>query len=113
MAERRTGLAALPAGLLRPTTQPDTIPAEVPVDDQADAHEATDGQGGGSGAKPAKPRKKRVPVGGETRGRKLHLPDGIHDRLWLLARQRRVSVSAVAADILDKNLPRYRVERES
>ncbi len=102
-------MAALPAGLLRPTMQPETIPAEVATDDQAETNESRGGD-----AKPtAKTRKKRVPVGGETRGRKLHLPDGIHDRLWLLARQRRVSVSAVAADILDKNLPRYRVEREN
>lgn len=41
------------------------------------------------------------------------MPDGIHDRLWLLARQRRVSVSSVAAAILDKILPRFRVEREA
>jgi len=51
-------------------------------------------------------------VGGETKGRKIHLADSIHDRLWLLARQRRTTVSAVAADILDKNLPRFKVERE-
>ena len=107
-------MAALPAGLLRPTTQPETIPAEVSADPSDDAPDADHGQGRGvADAKTARPRKKRVPVGGETRGRKLHLPDGVHDRLWLLARQRRVSVSAVAADILDKNLPRYRVEREA
>lgn len=51
-------------------------------------------------------------IEGGTRGRKLHLSDAIHDRLWLLARQRRVSVSAVAAEILDKNLPHFRVECE-
>src|SRR4051794_15293780 len=114
MAERKTGMAALPAGLLRPTTPPETIPAEAAADDQADAIDAAEGQGGGPGGKPAtRTRKKRVPAGGETRGRKLNLPDAIHDRLWLLARQRRVSVSSIAADILDKNLPRYRVERES
>lgn len=63
-------------------------------------------------AKPVKrPRKKRVPPGGESRGRKLILPDDVHDRLWLLARQRRASVSSVAADILDKALPRFKVER--
>src|SRR4051794_30048372 len=113
MAERKTGMAAFPAGLLRPTTPPETIPAEAPADDQAESIDAAEGQGGGPGAKPARTRKKRTPAGGETRGRKLNLPDAIHDRLWLLARQRRVSVSSIAADILDKNLPRYRVEREA
>ncbi|MDB5876332.1 MAG: hypothetical protein JWQ07_5774 [Ramlibacter sp.] len=93
--------------------QPETIPAEAPADDQAEAAEASEGRGDSPKPTATKTRKKRVPVGGETRGRKLHLPDDIHDRLWLLARQRRVSVSAVAADILDKNLPRYRVERET
>jgi hypothetical protein len=44
--------------------------------------------------------------------KKIHLPDALHDRLWLMARQRKTTVSAVAADILDKNLPRFRVERE-
>jgi hypothetical protein len=36
----------------------------------------------------------------------------VHDRLWLLARQKRKSVSAVAAEILDRNLPRFTVQRE-
>jgi hypothetical protein len=29
----------------------------------------------------------------------------VHDRLWMLARQRRQSVSAVVNDLLDKSLP--------
>jgi hypothetical protein len=46
-------------------------------------------------------------------GRKLILPDPLHDRLWLLARQRRQSVSQVAAEILDRALPRFTVTREA
>jgi hypothetical protein len=34
------------------------------------------------------------------------------DRLWLLARHRCTTASAVANDILDKALPRFKVERE-
>ena len=45
-------------------------------------------------------------------GLKLTLPDDFHDRLWLLARQRKTSVSAVATEILDRNLPRFTVSRE-
>ncbi|MBV8315511.1 MAG: hypothetical protein JOZ53_11290, partial [Planctomycetaceae bacterium] len=44
--------------------------------------------------------------------RKLSLPADVHDRLWLYARQKRTTVSAVATEILDRNLPRFRVERE-
>jgi hypothetical protein len=40
------------------------------------------------------------------------LPDDVHDRLWLLARQRRTTVSTVAAEIPGRNLPRFKVERE-
>jgi hypothetical protein len=57
-------------------------------------------------------RRKRPVVSTKTTGRKLHLPDDVHDRLWLLARQRRTTVSTVAAEILDRNLPRFMVERE-
>jgi hypothetical protein len=107
MAERKTGLAPLPTGLLRPTTPPE--PAEL-------TEEPTAEEGRGDAAaesRPARARRKRPPVNGEkTRGRKLHLPDEIHDRLWLLARQKRTTVSAVATELLDKNLPRWRVERE-
>jgi hypothetical protein len=112
-SERKTGLGALPAGLLRPTTPPE--PAE-PADPGEDAGgDGAQGRGGASGeARAAAPRtrRKRPPVGGETRGRKLHLPDEIHDRLWLLARQRKATVSAVAAELLDRALPRFTVTRE-
>jgi hypothetical protein len=52
------------------------------------------------------------PSAGATRGRKLILPDEVHDRLWRVDRQRRQSVSTVVAEILDRALPRFRVERE-
>ena len=54
----------------------------------------------------------RPPAEGETRGRKLSLPDSIYDRLWLYAREKHTTVSAAATEILDTNLPRFRVERE-
>ena len=83
----------------------------------AEATEAAENQGRGEAASseskaPTRTRRKRQPVSSKTTGRKLHLPDDVHDRLWLLARQRRQSVSTVAAEILDRNLPRYRIERE-
>ena len=101
----------MPAGLLRPTVAPPGPPEGPP--DGADGPAAEDqGRGAAPDPKPARARRRRPPVSMETKGRKLHLPDDVHDRLWLLARQRRQSVSTVAAEILDRNLPRYRIERE-
>jgi hypothetical protein len=98
--------------MLRPPPEPAAIVETIaPADDASDAAEGQ-GRGGQPEAKSSRVRRKRPPAGGETRGRKLHLPDSIHDRLGLLARQRCQSVSAVAAEILDRNLPRFRVERE-
>jgi hypothetical protein len=55
----------------------------------------------------------RVHRGGGGRGRKLNLPDAVYDRLQLTAIQRRTTASAIAAEILDRNLPRLRIEREA
>jgi hypothetical protein len=114
MAERRNGLAPVPTGLFRPTT---AGAADGPADEPADAG---DEQGRGEHAPAAesrasapRPRRKRVPAGGETRGRKLSLPDAVYDRLQLLAIQRRTSASSIAAEILDRNLPRLRIERDA
>ena len=115
-------MAALPTGLLRPTRPPEaTLPPDpAAVDEEAagpaEAAESAEGQGRGEASAeskaPTRARRKRQPVSSKTTGRKLHLPDDVHDRLWLLARQRRQSVSTVAAEILDRNLPRYRIERD-
>ena len=112
-SERKTGLGSLPAGLLRPTTPLEPIEAPESSDGPDDADQA-EGQGRAGAPEPrtTRTRRRRPPAGGETKGRKLQLPDGIHDRLWLLARQKRTTVSAVAADILDRNLPRLRIERD-
>jgi hypothetical protein len=99
----------VPANLYRPAS------AE-PVDDPAIADES---EGRGDAAATAEPRavkstrRKRAPVVGETKGRKLSLPDAVFDRLQLLAFQRRTSASAIATEILDRNLPRLRIEREA
>jgi hypothetical protein len=98
-------------GLMRPTTPHETIPPE-PEAGPDEAGDQAEGQGGAAEVKPARSRRKRPVVASKTTGRKLILPDDVHDRLWLLARQRRQSVSAVAAEILDRNLPRFQVTRE-
>jgi predicted transcriptional regulator len=49
----------------------------------------------------------------KTRARNIRLSDDVHDRLWLLARQRKQTVSAVADDLLNKALPRWEVKRQA
>lgn len=59
-----------------------------------------------------RPRRRRVPAGGAARGHKLTLPDAVFERLELTAIRRRSNVSTVAADILDRNLPKLRIEQD-
>jgi hypothetical protein len=100
------------AGLMRPTTPLETMPPE-PIASLEEPVDPGEEQGGSAEAKPTtKARRKRPLVASKTTGRKLVLPDDVHDRLWLLARQRRQTVSAVATEILDRNLPRFTVSRE-
>jgi hypothetical protein len=115
--ERKTGLGSLPTGLMRPTTPPEpAIPPEPPEAGPADEGRGVDPRAAeavsAAGVSAPKGRRRRPAVSSKTTGRKLHLPDDVHDRLWLLARQRRTTVSTVAAEILDRNLPRFKVERE-
>ncbi len=85
-------------------------PLEQPDVDQGDEQS----RGDDSPAQPSKPRprRRRPPAGGAARGHKLTLPDAVFERLELTAIRRRSNVSTVAADILDKNLPRLRIEQE-
>ena len=97
----------MPPGLYRPAVV-------EPVDETTG--DESEGRGDAAAlveSRAPKTRRKRVPAGGETKGRKLSLPDGVYDRLQLLALQRRTSASAIAAEILDRNLPRLRIEREA
>jgi hypothetical protein len=101
---------------LRPTTtegevidEPPAPPDEIEAEGRGEgAVEAPDAQ-----PAPAKASRSRRPKpAGKTKARNLHLTDDIHDRLWLLARQRRTTVSAVANDLLDKALPRWELKRQ-
>jgi hypothetical protein len=110
VASNQRGIPALPSTLIR---------QRPPENDQADDNEShddgSDGQGGESDAtpKPRTRRKRVIPDAGETRGRKLHLPESVYERLQLLAIQRRATVSAVATDLLDRSLPKLRIERDA
>jgi hypothetical protein len=102
----------MPAALIRPTTTstPPEPAAGEPAEDQAEA----EGQGRAAAveAKP-KARTRRATAGGETKGRKLSLPDSVFDRLQLTAIQRKKTISAIATEILDRNLPKLRIERDA
>jgi hypothetical protein len=86
MRTEKTGLV-MPAGILQPT-----VPLDDPPADKA--------QGSGP---------LRDDAGEKGRGRKLTLPDSVFERLVLTALERGSTASAIAAEILDRNLPRLRI----
>jgi hypothetical protein len=67
--------------------------------------------GGEANAVPRKPalRKARPAAGEKCSAHKLSLPDSVFTRLELIAIKRGSTASAVAAEILDRNLPRLRI----
>jgi hypothetical protein len=103
MAKPERGIPSL---MMMPTP----LEPSAAVDDQGGATE----QGGESPATAPKPRarRRRIDPGEKTRGHKLSLPDAVFERLELTAIRRRSSVSAIAAEILDRNLPRLRIEQD-
>lgn len=102
-------MPTLPSTLIRPTIATPPEPESEPVE--------ADGAEQGASPEPARTRARgrvrRDRATEATKGRKLHLPDSVFDRLQLLAIQRKTTVSAVASDILDRNLPRLRIERDA
>ena len=67
------------------------------------------GEANGSPRKPARRRPRSSAAGEKGKGRKLTLPDAVFDRLVLTAIKRGSTASAIAAEILDRNLPRLRI----
>jgi hypothetical protein len=104
----------MPAALIRPTTPTPTPPeangdaGAEPFEDAADGDGQGRGEANGAPRKPAR-RKSRPAAGEKGKGRKLTLPDVVFDRLVLTAIKRGSTASAVAAEILDRNLPRLRI----
>jgi hypothetical protein len=100
---RTTGM---PDNLIRSTMPPE--PIVDPIDDPADAELNGEGRGGLPTRKP-KARGRRIATGEKVRGRKLQLPDSVFERLSLHAIKRKTNASAIAAEILDRNLPKHRI----
>ena len=104
----------MPAALIRPTAMP--TPPETNgetgtdlLDDPADGDGQGRGEANGSARRVPRRRSRPSPAGEKGKGRKLTLPDSVFDRLVLTAIKRGSTASAIAAEILDRNLPRLRI----
>jgi macrodomain Ter protein organizer (MatP/YcbG family) len=78
--------------------------------------EPVEGQGRGDQRSSAarKPRRKPPSAPAEkTNKRGLHLTDSVWDRLQYEAIRKRTTVSAIAGELLERTLPRFKVEREA
>jgi hypothetical protein len=114
---KKTGLT-LPAGIFQSTTPPEPAKA-VPVDPpppagQGGVEPVDDAPAAGHDSKAAKPRKKKIVAAAGSapvEGWKLYLSDDVRFRLRMLAFQRGKKISTVANEILDRNLPRWTLER--
>jgi macrodomain Ter protein organizer (MatP/YcbG family) len=65
----------------------------------------------GIAPKASRRRRPSAPVE-KTAKRGVYLTDGVWDRLQYEAIRRKTTVSAIAGDVLERNLPRFKVERE-
>jgi hypothetical protein len=105
---------------MRPTTTTPTRPEPRPDPEPQAEAEAPESDAAGQGGAPEpartrparRTRRDRAQSTDATKGRKLHLPDAVFERLQLLAIQKKSTASAVAADILERNLPRLRISRD-
>lgn len=106
----------MPAVLIRPTAMP-TLPEtneEITAESSDDVGD-DEGQGRGESngsARRTTRRRSRASVSAANekgKGRKLTLPDSVFDRLVLTAIKKGTTASAVAAEVLDRNLPRLKI----
>jgi hypothetical protein len=76
--------------------------------------EATEPNGQGNGEPAAGPRqrtraRRKPAVGEKIKAHKLSLPESVFSRLELHAMKKGTTASAIAAEILDRNLPHHRI----
>jgi len=81
---------------------------DEPVDGEANGEANGESRGGLPARKPRARGRGRV-AGEKVRGRKLQLPDSVFERLSLHAIKRKSNASTIAAEILDRNLPKHRI----
>lgn len=113
--EKKSGLAGVPAGLIRPTTprpEPKPEPVEAPVVSEEE-------QGGATlpieEARPARATRAKRKAATSSRaaagGNRLYLSEDTMFRLRMTAFKKGVSLSEVAEELLARNLPKWSVER--
>jgi hypothetical protein len=98
----------MPSALIQSTMPP----PEPQVDDQADVAGDGSGQSGASSAAGSRSRnraRRKAAVSEKSAAHKLTLPDSVFQRLELQAIKKGSNVSTIAAEILDRNLPRHRI----
>jgi hypothetical protein len=79
------------------------------LEDPAEGDSQGRGESNGSARRSPKRRPRPSAAGDKGKGRKLTLPDGVFERLMLHAIKKGMTVSATAADILDRNLPQHKI----
>src|SRR5438309_12059745 len=109
---RTSGLGTASMELLRSTAPAEARDDAGPADETGDKTYGRGGESADAQAAPKRVRRARTAPAGKSKARNLHLSDDVHDRLWLLARQRKQTISAVADDLLNKALPRWEVKRQ-
>jgi hypothetical protein len=97
----------VPAGILQPTTLLEDPPA-----DEGRGGARDEGQDQKASSRATRKNKLAEKANsGKVEGRKLYLPEDLYFRLRMLAYQRGQKLSECAAEVLDKALPRWNVDR--
>lgn len=117
MDMKKRGLG-LPVGSMfsrTPDAQPEQgdedAPQELQVVPMAEAPPAEETQEAEPQPRPRPRRSRKTPTASGPKGRKIYLADELFFRLRLLSLQKGEKVSTVAAEILDKALPRFEVRK--
>lgn len=97
----------VPAGILQPT-----MPLEDSPVDEGQGEARDEGQSLKAGSRATRKNKVTEKASsGKVEGRKLYLPEDLYFRLRMLAYQRGQKLSECAAEVLDKALPKWNVDR--
>jgi hypothetical protein len=107
----------MPNALIRPTPHEprngDQVDESIEGDEPRNGDQVDESiEGESRGGTSPKLKSGRAPKKEKSHGRKLTLPDSLFDRLQLYAIKKRKTVSAAAAEVLDRNLPKLRIADE-
>jgi hypothetical protein len=109
MASNPRGVPSIVNSLIRPSAPNIPTPPETDEGQGADSGDSTTSA---VETKPRTSRRRKALASEVSKGRKISLPDSVFERLELTAIKRKTTISAVATDILDRNLPRLRIESD-